>query len=89
VLAQLYAEQAERVEPDNRAQYLQAAANEIELASQGSMPKPDLLTMAEKIYGELSENAYARGDDASAKSYLQRLEVIRRPRLNGVLHPAQ
>lgn len=77
MLAELYAHQAGHAESDDKERYLQAAAAEIELVHSKSPPETALVELAGTIFGELSDNANARGDDAAVRSYLQRLEAVR------------
>ena len=77
MLAELYVQQADHGGSADREQYLQAAAAEIELALGDSAPEPALVELAGTVFEELSHNAKARGDDASARGYLHRLEGVR------------
>ena len=76
IVADLYIQQADRTEPGNREQYLQAAATEIEAALDRTAPEAALLELAGEVLGELSDMAAAAGDNATATTYLQRLEGI-------------
>jgi hypothetical protein len=77
MLAELYMQQADQAEQGERVHYLQAAAAEVELALSGSAQQSDVLELAAKVFQELSDNANAAGDDATAKGYLRRLEGMR------------
>lgn len=77
MLAELYVEQADRVERGAREQYLQAAGIEVESAISSSAPESALRELAAKIFGDLSQTAEAAGDAAAARDYRHRLEAIR------------
>jgi hypothetical protein len=76
LLADLYAQEADRAASSDRKYYLQAAAAEIRLALDGSSTEPALTELADKIFSQLSEEAESSGDSAAASSYDQRLEAL-------------
>jgi hypothetical protein len=77
LMARLYVEQAGQAEQSGRQQYLQAAAAEIRSALADSEPEPELVELAGKVFGDLSDIASGAGDGAAARRYGEQLEEIR------------
>lgn len=76
LLAELYLQEADRSESEARKHYLQAAAAEVQLASQPPSTEPFLAKLANEIFNQLAQEAEASGDSALAGSYRKRLEAI-------------
>jgi hypothetical protein len=76
LLAELYLQEADRSESKARRHYLQAAAAEVQLASQPPSKEPLLAKLANEIFSQLAQEAEASGDSRLAGSYRKRLEVL-------------
>jgi hypothetical protein len=79
MLADLYHQQAARLDPNAGIVYLKLAANEAQAALDGGATDPNLRKLAADAYLELATRARVNGDAKGAEDYLAQLAVVQTP----------